>query len=400
MSVEGNRENRKTRCLQEFGLKIAFDSWVLASRFRYQGTYVYAQSLLAEFKKMAQASSDVSFCVFTSPRNSNDAGTFAGGKGFELAAAPMLSNDRLWRLGAASFAARRAGADLIFAPTLSVVPWGKVPLVCTIHDVTPVVMPSHSRKVTLFQRSLLWSTTKMARHIITDSECSRRDLMRLYDLPESKISVVYLGYDKSAFNDVPPDPDQQKKLLSRLGLNRPYILHHGTIQPRKNLKRLIEAYRLMLSRNSNLELDLVLAGALGWEYEDIMSAAQSSDRGRVIFPGALSQDDLAILVKSAALVVIPSLYEGFCLPMIESMACGVPVVASNASCLPEISGGVLKYFDPFSVEDMAACTESALEDDQSRKAMVQEEKQRAAFFDWQRCARETLAILKKCGPSS
>ena len=151
----------------------------------------------------------------------------------------------------------------------------------------------------------------------------------------------------------------------------------------------------MLSRNSNLEFDLVLAGALGWEYEDIMSAAQSSERGRVIFPGALSQDDLAILVKSATLVVIPSLYEGFCLPMIESMACGVPVVASNASCLPEISGGVLKYFEPDSVEDMAACMESALEDNQLRKTLAWEGKQRAAFFDWQRCARETLAILKQ-----
>lgn len=381
-------------------MKIAIDSWVLASRFRYQGTYVYAQSLLTEFKKIAQASSEISFCLFTSPRNSNDAATFAGGRGFELTAAPMLSHDRLWRLGAASFAARRVGADLIFAPTQSVIPWGKIPLVCTIHDVTPVVMPSHSKKVTLFQRSLLWSTTRRVRHIITDSECSRKDLMRQYDLPESRVSVVYLGYDKAAFNEVPPDPEEQKKLLSRLRLEKPYILHHGTIQPRKNLKRLIEAYRLILSRNSNLELDLVLAGAFGWEYEDIVAAANSSRKGHIIFPGALSQDELAILVKSAALVVIPSLYEGFCLPMIEAMACGVPVVASNASCLPEISGGVLKYFDPCSVEDMAACMERVLEGDEVRKALAGQGKQRAAFFDWQRCAQETLAILKKCGPSN
>jgi glycosyltransferase involved in cell wall biosynthesis len=221
--------------------------------------------------------------------------------------------------------------------------------------------------------------------------------MCLYELPESKVSVVYLGYDKTAFNDVPPDPEQQKKLLSRLGLNKPYVLHHGIIQPRKNLKRLIDAYRLMLSRNSNLEFDLVLAGALGWEYEDIMSAAQSSERGRVIFPGALSQDDLAILVKSAALVVIPSLYEGFCLPMIEAMACGVPVVASNASCLPEISGGVLRYFDPDSVEEIMACMEDVLKDDEVRKTLVQKGKQRAAFFNWQRCAQETLAILRQNG---
>jgi glycosyltransferase involved in cell wall biosynthesis len=382
---------------QGVGLKIAFDSWVLASRFRYQGTYVYAQSLLTEFRKIAQASSEISFCLFTSPRNSNDAGMIASGKNFQLAEAPLLSNDRLWRLGGASFAARRASADLIFAPTVSVLPLARVPLVCTIHDVTPVVMPSHSMKVTLFQRSLLWSTTRMARQIITDSECSRKDLIRLYGLPESKVSVVYLGYDKAIFNDVKPDPEDQKKLLSRLALDKPYILHHGMIQPRKNLKRLIEAYRLMLSRNLNLEFDLVLAGALGWEYQDILAAANSPGKGRIIFPGTLSGDELAMLVKGAGLVVTPSLYEGFCLPMIEAMACGVPVIASNASCLPEISGGMLKYFDPCSVEEMTHCMEQALEDDGLRKTLAREGKKRAAFFDWQRCAQETLAILKKCG---
>lgn len=377
-------------------MKIAVDSWVLSSRFRYQGTYVYAQSLLAEFRKIAQATFEVSFCLFTSPSNSNDAGSFQPGPGFELTAAPLLSRDRLWRLGGASLAARRAQANLIFAPTLSAVPLGKIPLVCTIHDVTPVVMPSHSRKVTLLQRSLLWSITRRAGHIITDSECSRRDLIRLYGLPESKVSVVYLGYDKDLFNSDPPDLEQQKKLLTRLGLEKPYILHHGMIQPRKNLKRLIEAYRLVISRNANLEFDLVLAGAMGWEYEEIVAAANSPGKGRVIFPGALSGDDLAMLIKGASLVVIPSLYEGFCLPMIEAMACGVPVIASNGSCLPEISGGVLRYFDPCSVEEMSSSMEQVLENDELRRTLGREGKSRASCFDWQRCAHETLAILKQC----
>lgn len=377
-------------------MKIAIDSWVLSSRFRYQGAYVYAQSLLAEFRKIAQTTFEINFCLFTSPANSNDAGAFQPGRGFELSAAPLLSHDRLWRLGGASLAARRAHADLIFAPTLSALPLGKVPLVCTIHDVTPVVMPSHSRRVTLLQRSLLWSITRRASHIITDSECSRRDLIRLYRLPESKVSVVYLGYDKAIFNPDPPDPGQRGKFLSRLGLEKPYILHHGMIQPRKNLKRLIEAYRRVISGNANLEFDLVLAGAMGWDYEDIMAAANSPGKGKVIFPGALGGDELAMLIKSANLVVIPSLYEGFCLPMIEAMACGMPVIASNSSCLPEISAGVLRYFDPCSVEEMASCMEQTLEDGEVRKSLAREGKIRASCFDWQRCAGETLAILKKC----
>ena len=376
-------------------MKVAIDSWVLASRFRYHGTYVYARSVIAEFRKMAASRPEIQFCLFTSPNNSNDAALIEKSKGFDLAEAPLLSHDRLWRLGGAIRAARHAGADVVFAPTISTLPIGSVPVVCTIHDVTPRTMPSHSRKVTALQRSMLWLTAKFARAIITDSECSRNDLIKLYGVPESKVSVVYLGYDKTIFNDSPADPELQKKLLSRLGVERPYILHHGIVQPRKNLKRLIEAYRLMLSRNRGLQLDLVLAGGWGWDYDEIVAATQSNDRaGRVILTGPLNDHELATLIKGASLVVMPSLYEGFCLPMVEAMACGAPVVAANTSCLPEISGGVLKYFDPYSVEEMAACMQQALEDEQLKNTLVREGKRRAEFFDWRRCAEQTLKVLE------
>ncbi|HLJ28972.1 MAG TPA: glycosyltransferase family 1 protein [Candidatus Angelobacter sp.] len=378
-------------------MKIAIDSWVLASRFRYQGTYVYAQSLIAEFKKIARTSPEVQFCLFTSPRNSNDAGLVEVSERFQLVQTSLLGHDRLWRLGGASRAAARAQADLIFAPTLSVLPVGKIPLICTIHDVTPVVMPSHSKKVTILQRSLLWFASRMARSIITDSECSKNDLLKLYGLAESKVKVVYLGYDKGVFNDVAPDPELQKTLLTKLGIEKPYILHHGMIQPRKNLKRLIEAYRLLLDRNKNLDFDLLLAGAMGWEYEEILTAAANGagKQGRIVFPGTLDAPDLALLIKGASMVVIPSLYEGFCLPMVEAMACGVPVVAANTSCLPEVSGGVLRYFDPRSLEEMAALMEQMLEDEQLRKTLAEEGTKRAAFFDWHRCAEETLAVFRE-----
>jgi glycosyltransferase involved in cell wall biosynthesis len=178
-------------------------------------------------------------------------------------------------------------------------------------------------------------------------------------------------------------------------------LHHGTIQPRKNLRRLIEAYRLMLDRNQNLDLELVLAGPLGWGYEETIAAANNGGgtRGRVVLPGALSDTDLASLIKGASLVVVPSLYEGFCLPMVESMASGAPTVAANASCLPEVSGGVLRYFDPTSVEDIANCLEQVLENEETRMELAQKGKSRASCFSWQRCAEETLAVLRKYGAS-
>jgi glycosyltransferase involved in cell wall biosynthesis len=382
-------------------LKVAIDSWVLSSRLRYQGTYVYARNLIGEFKRMAASGGDVGFCLFTSPRAANDANTIAASHNFDLCEAGALSHDRLWRLGAAGLAAARSDADLVFAPTASTVPTGRVPFVSTIHDVNPLLMPSHSKRVIVLQRFLLWSAAKFSRAIITDSECSKRDLINFYRLPESKISVVHLGYDKAVFNDAPANLESQAKLLKTLGISKPYLLHHGTIQPRKNLRRLIEAYRLLLDRNRSLDLELVLAGPLGWQYEETVAAANNGagSRGRVVLPGALADTDLATLIKGASLVVVPSLYEGFCLPMVESMASGAPTVAANASCLPEVSGGLLKYFDPESVEEMASCLQQVLESEETRIDLAQKGKSRASCFGWQRCAEETMAVLRKYGDS-
>ena len=199
-------------------MKVAFDSWVLASRLRYQGSYVYAQNLIAQFKRIAPVHPEISFCLFASPQAANDANSIEPSGGFELSRTAWLARDRLWRLGGVSLAAARARADLIFSPTSNILPVGAVPVVCTIHDVTPVVMPSHSRKVTMLLRSLLWWSCRRSRAIITVSECSKKDLVRTYGLPESKISVVYNGYDDAIFNGSAPDAGRQKLLLDRIGV--------------------------------------------------------------------------------------------------------------------------------------------------------------------------------------
>jgi glycosyltransferase involved in cell wall biosynthesis len=211
--------------------------------------------------------------------------------------------------------------------------------------------------------------------------------------------VVYNGYDKAIFNQSAPDDDRLSFLRRKFALDRAYLWHHGVIQPRKNLKRLIEAYRLMLDRNPNLDLDLVLAGPNGWGYDEILAVAarKGNHRGRVILTGVLEASDLAILLKGACLAVIPSLYEGFCMPMVEAMACGIPTIAANSSCLPEISGGVLKYFEPHFVEDMAACMENTLEDGETRRLLAQRGRERAMAFCWKACAVQTLAVLKRYG---
>jgi glycosyltransferase involved in cell wall biosynthesis len=139
----------------------------------------------------------------------------------------------------------------------------------------------------------------------------------------------------------------------------------------------------------------VLVGQMGWAGEEVTNAARDENggKGRVIFTGLLSDADLAMLLRGASLAVIPSLYEGFCLPMVEAMACGAPTIASQTSCLPEISGHALKYFDPLSIEEMAACMRAVLVDSGLSQRLREAGSARAQEFSWERCAQETLQVL-------
>jgi glycosyltransferase involved in cell wall biosynthesis len=377
-------------------MRIAVDSWTLASRFRCQGTYVYTQNLLHEFKKIARQDSGVHFALFASDKNANDAVKISPEENFDLLSSSLLDHDRLWRLGGAGYSASRSRADVMFVPTAATLPLGPVPAVCTIHDVTPFTMPSHSSKVSALQRFLLKGCAWFSRAIITSSECSKKDIVALLRVPEEKVVVIYDGCDQALFNADPPDRTALALLHARLGIERPYILHHGTIQPRKNLKRLIGAFQWMLANDASLDVDLILAGQQGWASDETVSAtAKSVGRGKVILTGMLSDSDLALLIKGASLAVVPSLYEGFSLPMVEAMACGVPTVASCTSCLPEISGNGLAYFDPLSIADIASCMQAVLKNDELSQRVRQKGIERARQFTWELCARQTLDVLTK-----
>jgi glycosyltransferase involved in cell wall biosynthesis len=286
----------------------------------------------------------------------------------------------------------------MFIPTATTLPVGQVPAVCTIHDVTPITMPSHSAPVSALQRVLLKGCARFSRVIVTSSECSKRDIVAHLGVPEDKVVVIHDGCDQSLFNPNPPAMAALAALRARLGIDKPYLIHHGTIQPRKNLKRLIEAFHQMLADNADLDFDLVLAGQLGWASDDIVNTAAKRDgRGRVILAGVLGDSDLALLIKGATLAVVPSLYEGFSLPMVEAMACGVPTIASSTSCLPEISGDALAYFDPLSIEEMAACMLAVLRDSELSLRLRQNGIDRARKFTWEQCSRQTLDVLIKVG---
>jgi glycosyltransferase involved in cell wall biosynthesis len=241
-----------------------------------------------------------------------------------------------------------------------------------------------------------WAGTKLASRIITISNWSKEDLVEIYGVDPARVEVIYLGYDKQLFNSAPPDLEASVGLLGRWGIRKPFILSHGLVQLRKNAHRLIQAWDRVHRASKGFDAQLILAGGMGHGHEGILKVREASpNRDQIILTGELPDAELAMLVKNASLCVIPSLYEGFCLPIVEAMACGVPTVASNSSCIPEVSSGVLEYFDPYSIEEMAAVIQSALEDSSLRDRLRQKGLARAAEFSWERCARETLDLFRR-----
>jgi len=375
---------------------VAVDTWSLNQRFCNQGTYVYSKQILGQLRQLAGAG-PVEIRPFVSAAANNDANGFSAAPGFVPQESALLKFERLWRWGGGWLATLLQNPDVLFSPSFHTLQFSSsATKVVTVHDVTPVAMPGFGpmniiRKLQFMLRRSVMSSDG----IIASSERSKLDLMDIYGLPESKISVVYLGYDPSYFNTMVPPGDQLRSLLQRFMITRPFLFHHGVLQPRKNLKRLIQAHRLLLSRNPSLDLDLVLAGPLGWKGEELLESARAcaGPRGSVIFTGALPDADLATLLKAATLVVIPSLYEGFCLPMVEAMACGVPAVVAGSSCLPEVSGGVLRYFNAESVDEIAGCVDQVLASRSILEELSSQGVKRARQFSWRTCAENTLAVL-------
>lgn len=372
-------------------LKVAFDASALKPQYNHHGIQVYTRHLLAALKRIA-GPSGMEIRPFIP---SAEYQKFKPETGFHPRKSSLMQFDRLWRYGGATAAAFFDGTDIVLNPHGASLPINTLlPTITVIHDLTPMVMPYFHRRTAFFLKFLLARSANSSA-VITVSENSRQDIIRICGVPESRVHVVYEGYDRELFNSVPPESASLEQLLARWGIRRPYILHHGAVQPRKNLPRLISAYRRLLARNPRLDYDLVLAGPLAWQHEETVIAANSdnSARGKVVLTGALNDRDLSLLVRGAALEVIPSRYEGFCLPMVEAMASAVPTIASNTSCLPEISGGILRYFNPESVDDMALCMETVLLSLDLQSELAQRGHERAQKFSWDLCAEKALAVV-------
>lgn len=265
-----------------------------------------------------------------------------------------------------------------------------------IHDLIPVRFAKQfgcPEQTILFER--IRYSAQSCQRILTNSCASKQDIVELWGIDKEKIEVVPLAVDDS-LKDVVENYEEKwrheaDKVLQQHKIDAPYILSVCTIEPRKNLTRLLQAYEQIRARRKERIL-LTLVGGLGWRYEEFLRRLESSQyRGDIVMTGYVADWELAVLYRNATVFAYPSLYEGFGLPILEAMGCGAPVVTSNISSMPEVGGDCACYCDPYSVESIMQALETVLFDEQKQRIMSSAGMKRAAQFNW----ATTAAIVRR-----
>ncbi|HSF18145.1 MAG TPA: glycosyltransferase family 1 protein [Vicinamibacteria bacterium] len=266
-----------------------------------------------------------------------------------------------------------------------------VPQVVTIHDILFETHPQlfvgafSRRSVALIRRS-----ARRARVVLTVSEYSRRAIIERYGLSNERVVVTPNAVDPTRYR---PQSDIESDLEARYGLRRPYVLNVGRLEPRKNLERLIRAFGRVRER-IDPSLVLALAGDRDFGYETTLSEAARLREGAARWLGPVDDEDLPSLYRGATALAYPSLAEGFGMPVLEAMACGIPVLTSPRGALPEVAGDAALMVDPEDEEALAAGLEKIHSDESLRKGLIARGLARARGFDWEESARRTLAAYR------
>lgn len=293
----------------------------------------------------------------------------------------VINWPRLWTQGGLALKTFEEKLDVLFVPshTLPIVRKPGLKTVVTIHDLGSQYLPQmHQFKQRAYLRLMQSYQLKTASKIIAVSKATKDDLVKKVGLDPEKIEVVYEGYDREKF-----------KIDTQVDSLIPYFLFVGTIQPRKNLERIIRAFAKIKDKN------LVIAGLKGWLSDEIYKLPKKLGiESRVKFLGYVPDEKLPALYSGAEAFLFPSLFEGFGLPILEAQACGCPVITSNISSMPEIAGKGAVYVDPYSVDDIVdgviKCQMSNV-----KSQMIKAGFENVKRFSWKKCAEETLKVLEE-----
>lgn len=278
--------------------------------------------------------------------------------------------------------------DVFHSPDFVLPPVRQARTIVTVHDLSFLRFPEYAAKsLVAYLSAVVPRSLQRADLILADSQWTKKDLVAMLGMPEGKIRVVPAGVGPEY--QVITDVEMLREVRQKYQLPERFILHVGTLEPRKNLPRLIEAFAMLLPHEPDLKL--VLVGGKGWLYEAIFATVERLRLAeKVVFPGYVAEADLPAVYNLAAVFAYPSIYEGFGLPPLEAMACGVPVVCSNRSSLPEIVGDAALHIEPDDVQALAEALYSALGDPTLRQELLQRGRERARLFTWPAAAQQLL----------
>ncbi len=304
----------------------------------------------------------------------------------------VLPSRKMWTITSLSLSLLKdRSLDVFFTPTHYLPIFAPKKSVVSILDVSYIYFPELFKKKDLIQLKK-WTkySAKKSGKILTISESSKNDIIKEYGVSREKVEVIYPGISTglSANNKL-----RMEDLENKFGIKNKYILFVGTLQPRKNITRLIEAYSKI-----DTDVSLVIVGRRGWKYEEILNAPDKYNvKDKVLFLENVSDEELPSLYKNAEFFILPSLYEGFGIPVLEAMSYGTAVITSNISSLPEVGGDAALYVDPNDAEDISKKMKKLLEDDNLKKQLIDKGKKQVEKFSWEKSARETLAVLEEVG---
>lgn len=299
---------------------------------------------------------------------------------------------RFWTQGGLAIQTFKDNLDVLFVPahTLPLIRKPGLKTVVTVHDLGSEYLPSmHQLKQQLYLGFMQKFQLQTATKIIAVSKATKEDLIKRVEIDPKKVNVVYEGYDKDLFKPVKGDTLVNSLRQYKLKPQE-YFLFVGTVQPRKNLERLIRAFAVLKLAPSKL----VIAGNKGWLSEEIYRLPKKLGiEDRVKFLGYVPDENLPALYSGALALTFPSLFEGFGLPILEAQACNCPVLTSSASSLPEVGGKAAVYVDPYSVDDIVKGMER-VKGEGERVKLIQKGLDNVKRFSWEKCAAQTLQILE------
>lgn len=374
--------------LNSNGIRIAIQAADLDHK-RIDGTRVYILNLFKNFGRLDQSSNFLIYhkdCFNPELQPPN----------FSNYKIKKIKFPFFWTQSRFAWEIWRDKPDILWMP-MQALPYfrrKKMKTAVTIHDLAFKYFPENFPKKNLRRLNFFSSyAIRKSDKIIAVSESTKKDIIKFYpEIKPGKIKVIYHGFDDKLFS-AERNLEKESELKRRLGIKNKYLLYVGAIQPRKNLVTLVSAFEIV--KKTYPEVQLVLAGEKAWQWENTLKKAQNSQfKADIILPGRLKFDDLGHLIRGADIFVLPSLYEGFGIPILEALASRIPVISADNSSLREAGGDAALYFDAKKPDALAKNIIKLLSDAELKSQLIKKGLQQIKKFSWEKCARETLDYLK------